>query len=219
MAWQLLWQLNGVDVTTMELRDRIQELLGQGLATSVVASAVGCDPSYISQLMEDIDFRESVVVSRSRKVESQVVRDNKWDAIEDAALERAQKTLPFVQKPSELIKIAALANAAKRRTAEAAGVSENAAPIVQLILPEAAAIHFQMNRESQVISVEGRSMQALPTKSLAKLVAEDTLQVEDARTVEIPAMTKERKKVESILEQIGFADEPVPVPSVLSLIS
>lgn len=182
----------------------------------VVASAIGCDPSYISQLMEEDEFKTTVLVSRAKKAEGQVSRDKKWDSIEDAALAKAERMLPFVQKPGDLIRIASMANAAKRRATEFAGVSDDAAPTVVLNLPANSTVHFQMNAQSQVIAVEGRSMQALSTSKLAKMVT--PVSAEDATITDMSIsqpQQRERQKVASILEQIGYADEAVEVPALM----
>lgn len=204
------------------LADRIKSLLGKNLPTSMVASAVGCDPSYVSQLLEDEDFKNEVLIARAGKAEEAIKRDGSWDDIEDLALERAKMVLPHVTRPADLIRIASIANAAKRRAAELSGGNENAAPVVQLVLPESSIIHFQMNAQSQVVEVEGQSMLPLSSKNLAAQMAARKQQRQDAGVVTVEAKTPppqlpaERKRAVSILEQIGYADEPVPVPKVQS---
>jgi len=199
----------------MDLKHRICEMLGQGLPTGVVASALGCDPSYISQLMEDQEFKDKVLIARATKAEGNVARDTKWDEIEDAALNKAKDLIPLVSRPGDLIRIAAMANSAKRRSTELANGSETAAPTVVLNLPQAAVVHFQMNSSAQVIAIDGRSMQAMPTNKLAELV-KDKREEGEVTDVEIPtAVRVERKKVMSTLEAIGFSDSPPPVVNVL----
>ena len=202
----------------MELADRIKTLLGQGLPGSVVASATGCDPSYISQLMEQEGFKNDVLVARAGKAEAGVARDTNWDKVEDLALERAVALLPLVSRPSELIRIAGMANAAKRRATEFANGSENASPSVTLVLPTGASILFQMNSQAQVVEVDGRSTAPLPTQHLGKMIAERRLAREGVGVVEVAVpkqLATERKKVATVLESIGFADEPVPVLNIL----
>lgn len=201
------------------LPERIKELLGKGLPTGVVASAVGCDPSYISQLLEQEEFHNDVLVLRAGKAESSVARDDKWDDIEDRALKRAGQILDFVTKPNDLIRIAALANSAKRRASDFTGGSEAVTQTVQLVFPESAVLHFQMNANSQVVEIDGRSTQALSSKKLVEQIAQrkiarETLGITD---VVVPPKTSERErtKVVSILEQIGYADEAVPVQKVV----
>lgn len=204
----------------MDLADRIKSMLGQGLPSTVVASAVGCDPSYISQLMETEEFKNEVLIARAGKAEDSVKRDSKWDSVEDMALDKAISMLPLVHKPGDLIRIAQMANAAKRRATEFANGSEGAAPTVNLTLPPGASIIFQMNQQAQVVEIDGRSTAPLPTQHLTKLVAQRQLERDTTGgivEVAIPrAVQNERKKVESILEAIGFSEEAVEVPNVMS---
>jgi hypothetical protein len=201
------------------LAERIKQLLGQGLTSTVVASAVGCEPSYISQLLEDPTFHQDVLLLRAQRAEGGVQRDTKWDEIESKALERAANLVDYVSRPNDLIRIAAMANAAKRRASELSGGSESAAQTVNIILPQSAALHLQMNSQSQVVEIDGRSMTALPTKNLVAQLANRKQQREELGTVTIEAPrlpdARERKKVESILDQIGYSDEPVPVARVI----
>src|SRR6478736_8339071 len=107
----------------MELRDRIKEMLGKGLQQSVVASAVGCDPSYISQLMEEEEFKMAVLIARATTLEGGIKRDNSWDEIEEMALAKAKDGMNYLSNPRDLIRIAHLANGAKRRAVETQGLS------------------------------------------------------------------------------------------------
>ncbi len=206
----------------MELADRIKELLGQGLQQSIVASAVGCDPSYISQLMEREEFKNDVLVARAGKAEGGVKRDNSWDEVEDKALARALETIHLIHRPTDLIRIAAMANTAKRRATESSNGSESASATVNLVLPKGANVIFQMNSQAQVVEVDGRSTAALPTQHLTKMMAERREEKAQQGVVEVAiprAITNERKKVQTILEQIGFSEEPVPVPALMKEVS
>lgn len=222
------------------LSARVQRMLGQNIPPTVVASAVGCDVSYVSQLMEDEEFKYAVQLLRAARAEGSINRDRNWDEVEDMALEKALTMLPLVSRPTDLIRLASYANAAKRRASEYAGMTESQAPVVNFVLPAGATVHFQMNTNSQVVEVDGRSMAALPTKHLAEALRERREQREARGTIDvdpasmIPAQPRsqpkqasmprlmtpttvvtERKKVETILEKIGYADETVPVPKIL----
>jgi hypothetical protein len=211
------------DDDAMELADRILELLGQGLANSVVASAVGCEPSYISQLLEDSEFRLRVQELRAGKAEAAVKRDTSWDTIEQAALDRASSLVNLVSRPTDLIRIAHMANSAKRASKELVNNDSTGAPVVQLVMPANATIHFQMNTSSQVVEVNGRSLASMPVQQLTKQLADrraQRLEHNPGDVLDVPTTVHtERKKIVSTLEAIGFADEPVPVPSILAQIS
>jgi hypothetical protein len=206
----------------MELQDRVKELLGKGLSGSVVASALGCDPSYVAQLMSEDEFRAAVTNMRAQGAETALKRDSKWDGLEDQMLDKLTMLVPMVTRVSDLARIAQIANNAKRTAKELANSNDTAAPTVTLVLPEAATVRFITNHSAQVVEVEGRSMAALPTKHLQTVMDErkkERLQlVHTPNTViDVPAVQQaERKKVLSILEQIGFAEEATDVQDVLN---
>lgn len=206
------------------LAERIKKLLGQNLPTSVVASAVGCDPSYVSQLLEDEEFKNEVLLARAKRAEGAIARDQLWDSVENMALDKAVQMIPLVSRPNDLVRLAAMANAAKRRSAEYSGAQETGSAVVNIVLPSIAAVHFQMNAQAQVVEVDGRSTAPLATKNLATMMKERK-EIRDAQGIVEVAIPKleapstvertEKKKVQSILESIGYADETVPVTKII----
>lgn len=201
------------------IADDIKELLGQGLSNSVVASAVGCSPSYITQLMEDEEFAREVQLRLAGKAKEGIARDGKWDDLENATLDRLKQVVHLVTRPSDLVRIAGIANNAKRMARELGNTGDITAPIVNLNLPEGAVIKFQMNSQAQVVEIDGRSTAALPTNQLARLLAEKKQKQLENSPNDIldvsPARKSEKKRIESVLESIGFAEDPPEVPQLL----
>ncbi len=200
--------------------DRLLELLGAGLSASVAASAVGVTPGYVSQLMEEEDFRLEVQIRRAGKAQAAIAVDESWDSVEKQAIDRMKQMMPMITKPADLIKIAEIANRAKRTARELEGADGGAAPTVSFTIPAGAEVHFQMNSSSQVIQIDGRSTEALPIQQLQKRLAErkeqraaigttDPLQISDV------AVKQEKKKVASTLEAIGFSEEAEEVVNVM----
>jgi transcriptional regulator with XRE-family HTH domain len=207
--------------TGNSLADRILELLGQGLSGSVVAAAVGVTPAYVSQLLEDEDFRLEVSIKRAGKAEAAVDRDNTWDKIEKAAIDKMAQLMPMITRPADLIRIAQIANTAKRTAKELEGTDSGAAPVVQLIVPQAAIIHFKMNAESQVIEIDARSTEALPTQQLQKNLAarraarlQQLVEVEATGHRMLPDKA-EKRKIASTLDAIGYSEEAEEVQNVM----
>jgi hypothetical protein len=149
------------------MRERIAELLGYGIPAVQVAAAVGCDDSYVSQLLAEPAFREAVETKRAEKFGEAVHHDKGIDSAEEAVLTRLSTLIPFITKPGEAVRVFGVLNAAKRRTGTAAAASTAPAKTVQLILPEVKQINFTLSQEKQVIEVEGRSMATMPARSLA----------------------------------------------------
>src|ERR1700752_1131434 len=95
------------------VEDRALALLGSGLTSVVVSSATGVSESRISQLMSDPIFSARVLEMRFLQTAKHAERDNKWDQLEDALLDKIAALLPMMMRPMEIAKLLALANAAK----------------------------------------------------------------------------------------------------------
>lgn len=151
------------------MKDRILKMLGNGLSASVVAQAVGCDPSYISQLMQDEVFALEVAKLRCMEVEEEIARDNKYDQLEDLLLEKLENILPMLMRPRDILEALTRVNAAKRRAT--VGQPQDLGQkttIVQLILPQVAISKFQLNSQGEVIEVGNRPLINLPAAELLK---------------------------------------------------
>lgn len=149
------------------MRDRIAELLGQGLSATIVAQAVGCDDSYISQLLSEPDFEREVIEKRAVRFQEHAEHDNRINQAEKEALDKVMSLLAFSTKPGEAARVFSILNAAKRRTPEVTNPTAAGATTIELNLPETARVSFTVTSEKQVIEIEGRSMTTMPAKSLA----------------------------------------------------
>lgn len=164
------------------MKERILELLGYGIPAVQVAAAVGCDDSYVSQLMADDNFRSQVEVKRAEKFGEAVALDRMLDSAEQTALERMTALIPFMTRPGEAARVYSILNAAKRRTGAHAATQAAPAAVVQLVLPEAKSISFTLSHEKQVIEIEGRSMATMPARSVAaQLEARNARRLLEAR--------------------------------------
>lgn len=149
------------------MQDKIIEMLGRGIPATQVASAVGCDDSYISQLLSSPAISEQVANLRATHFSSYIALDKKVDDAEEAALSRMSSLIPFITKPSEAARIYSVLNSARRRTEDASSAQQAPAQTVIIDLPEVARVSFTMTPQKQVIEIEGRSMTTMPAKSLA----------------------------------------------------
>lgn len=149
------------------MKDKIIEMLGRGVPSTAVASAVGCDPSYISQLMADEEVSLRVQQLRAEHFSEYVELDKNIDDAETAALQRLQSLVPFITKPTEAARVFSILNSAKRRTSDESKAPSAPAQTVVIDLPAAARVAVTMTIDKQVIEVQGRSMATMPAKSLA----------------------------------------------------
>ncbi len=158
------------ELTTTE--EKVVELLGRGYSQSIVASSVGVDDSYISQLLSLEHIREAVTAIKLKHLHSGVELDDSVDTLEEAALAKLHKLLPYVQKPMDALRIYQVANAAKRKAPEVTNTSDSKAPVVVINLPSVMAVQFKMSSDRQVTEINGKSMAALPSKSLNQKLLE-----------------------------------------------
>lgn len=143
----------------MDIRTQLQALLGNGVAPSAAAAAVGCEPSYVSQLLADDTFALEVSKLRVGKLQEATQRDSKWDSLEDKLLAKLDDLLPFMMRPMEVVKALAAVNAAKRRGATAADAAATQTNnILVLQLPQAVKAHYVKNERSEVVEVAGRTL-------------------------------------------------------------
>lgn len=188
------------------MKDRIIEMLGNGIPPSAVANAVGCDPSYVSQLMSDDGVRAIVAEAKLKDIESSIKVDNMIEDIERLALERMRSLIPFCSRPLEAIRMFEAVNGAKKRTPETTGVLTPTAPIVQINISAAAAVAFKLSSDQQIVEIDGRSTATLPTKSLNTLLKER----QDARPLITDATT-----ANSLLQKI---EQGIPELSIMHVL-
>ena len=151
------------------MKDRIQKLLGQGLSPKLVASAVGCDESYISQLLQDQGFALNVAEARCKEIEVIRERDIKYDTLEDQLIKKLEDILPIMLRPREILHAPQVINQARRRSEEFL-MDKSAAPsitnVVVLSIPEKVVKQFELNHSNQIVSIEGRPLIPVSTNSL-----------------------------------------------------
>jgi hypothetical protein len=151
-------------------QDRVIQLLGSGLSAEVVATAVGCEPSYISQLLADDEFAKKVSELRIQNLQAATKRDNKWDEIEDKLLDKLKDSVEYIMKPREILAALATVNSAKRRGATAQESLTINNTVVNLTLPQKAVHNFVVNQTNQVIGVNDQSLLTMPSMNVKSLL-------------------------------------------------
>lgn len=152
--------------------ERALALLGQGLSSSVVASALGVTDSRISQMLAESSFAAEVQKLRFENLQQSTEIDSKYNNLEHKLLEKLEKVLPLVTKPRDLLQAIHIVNGAKRRGQVAPDQDSMNAKVVQLSLPNVIQQKFITNNYQQVVEVRdetGRSTQTLVTASSGSL--------------------------------------------------
>jgi len=152
-------------------RDKVIEMLSRGYSQAVVAAAVGCDDSYISQILADTETRDLISARRLSVLESRVEVDDSIETLEKQALARVKQLLPLVTKPMEALRIFEVMNKAEKKTKDPVE-QEAKSQVVNITLPQVAAVAFKLSPDRQVVEIEGRSMATLPSQQLNAKLAE-----------------------------------------------
>jgi hypothetical protein len=149
---------------------QIKELLGTGLSNEIVATAVGCDSAYISQLLSDEVFAGEVTALRAAALTANSKRDRKIDGIEDALIVKLEELMDsgVIYKPNDVLRAFTVINNAKRRGVSAAESITINNTVVNLSLPNRVVREFVQNAQGEVVEVEGQTLVTMPAHQLLK---------------------------------------------------
>lgn len=176
----------------MFAKDQALTLLSQGLKQSVVASALGVEESYVSQLLADEDFAAALSVRKADVSAKDVAYDTKLDRATEDALDRIESKLPYANLQQSLQAFRVL-DSAKRRKERGTSGAESAGVTVNILLPTVIAPRYLQNQSGEIVEVEGQTMVSATPKNLEELVQKrkalrlDTGESE-SRVVEVEAM-------------------------------
>lgn len=150
-------------------QEQIKELLGTGLSNEVVASAVGCDPAYISQLMADEDFASVVIEKRSKSLTAHTARDLTIDGIEDRLLEKLSSLIDqnAFYKPADVLRAVSVVNKLVRRGVPVNQQLTARAQVINLSIPDVVKRAFTLNAQGQIVDA---GEQTLVTMSSVELL-------------------------------------------------
>lgn len=157
-------------------KEQIKELLGNGIDAVTVASVVGCDTSYISQLMSEDSFAGEVSALRAVALTSHTKRDASLDAVEDKLIAQLGELVDqhAFFKPRDVLSALAVVNRAVRRGVPAGqqNIGTAVQTIVNINLPTVARQKYTTNRQNEVIQVDEQTLVTMPAHVLLKRLAE-----------------------------------------------
>ena len=163
---------------TSPIEDKALSLLGSGVSSEAVASALGVTASRISQLLSNKEFAGQVAELRYDNLQSHNVRDGKYDAMEDRLLDKLEKSMPLMVRPEIIMRAMSIVNGAKRRGQSTPEQVTNAKIIVNLILPKQISQKFVTNINNQVTRAGEQELLTMSSGNLLK-------QVEDAEIIRV----------------------------------
>jgi len=168
---------------TSGTEEKALSLLGSGIPAESVASALGVTPARIAQLLSNEKFANQVAALRYENLQEHNKRDSAYDTLEDKLLVKLNSSLPFMHKPSDILKAVSVVNGAKRRGQSAPDQVTNQHNIVNLVLPTVIAEKFSVNINNQVTRAGDQELHTMPSSNLLKKV-EDNRDAADALLIE-----------------------------------
>lgn len=150
-------------------KQTVVHYLVQGIPTSQIAAAVGCDESYISQLKADPEIQSQIAAQSA----AATVRDSDFDETleraEELALGKIEKSLQFANMGQALSAFRILNTARRRKDGPVVngGVTVN----VTLTLPANALPRYVTNSNNEIVEVEGKTLVSATPRSLDAALA------------------------------------------------
>jgi transcriptional regulator with XRE-family HTH domain len=153
---------------------RIKEMLGTGLSSETVASAIGVDPSYISQLLSDENFFSEVAELRSKHLIAHTTRDLSIDSLEDKLISTLHEMVDDARfmKPADALHAFRVINGAHRRGERVRPTEGKAGTVVNIQIPVAVKTHIQLNSKNEVLEVNGQTLVTMPSGQLIDQIAQ-----------------------------------------------
>jgi hypothetical protein len=149
-------------------QQRIVSFLAQGLSKAQVGTIVGCSPSYITQLGEQEDFKEALVLASAEVAEQNDEDQNistKYLAVEHKVLKTIEDQLMHAEFPQLVQALKVIGERQEKRAARKAGLPAHGQVnnLIQhnttiLNIPAHAIPEYQVDSQGQVISIGDRVM-------------------------------------------------------------
>lgn len=155
----------------MANKDQIIELLAQGISPSQVATVVGVEDSYISQLLADEDFALQVAEKQQALTERDIRFDETLQAAEAKALENIDRRLPLANLQQSLQAFKVLNTARHRKDSRIMPQNQGAGIVVAIQVPVTIAPTYVLNQKSEIVEVDGKTMVSASPKQLENLAA------------------------------------------------
>lgn len=186
------------------VKGKLVSFLAAGVPPSAAASAAGVTPAYVTQLLDDEEFRTAVVEASAKSLEDAIAKDTKVEDIKAKALRVIEQKLPFVRSALEATRIYQILDSTKKQAPT--GTQQNGQAgitMVNIILPKAAGMSLKLNGLNQVIEVEGRTMATLPSRELPILQATNKVAKDAEKAATLAALgQKDTDKAAEVLDRV-----------------
>ena len=163
------------------IQGRICKLLGQGYPAHTVSTALGVDPSYISQLLSDDAFKAKVQELKLTHLTEKTQRDQRYDGLEDKLLSKIENDIdnnPLAFKTTtEKVRSLVAINGLKRRGANAdSSVTTINQTVVQLTLPTQLLQRYVKDVNNQIVQAGEKNLLTMQSGSLSEFASTSELE-------------------------------------------
>ena len=143
-------------------KKKVIDLLSASISPGTIAQTLGCDPSYVSQLLQDPEIMEAVVAKRVAAATKVAATDEKVQDIRSILVEQMRKIAPFTTKMSDIcMALTTVDKMASRLPSANIRESEEHRTVVSLTLPKSLALNFVMNGQNQIVEVDNRALETM----------------------------------------------------------
>lgn len=185
------------------MEERIIQLAGSGVPQAIIADTVGCDPSYVSQLLSQEGIQEKVAALRLAKAAGMIKHDETIEEGEKTALNKILTLLPMQTDLMKVTKVFQVLNSARKSSDHGVvGPSQTPTTVVSLNLPAAAQLHFRLTSDHQVIEIEGRSMVPMQSHQVARSLREMQASRLLNQSLEMPKQAMISTNTKSIVDSL-----------------
>ena len=143
-------------------RENILKFLSLGLPQEAVAAKLNISPGLVSQIANEAEIKQKVTEAQLKFLDAATERDQKYNELEDALLEKAKKSLPSIFKPQDILRALMAINKAERRGATSQQMAEilnkKEQAIVEIDLPERVRTKIIKSRTQEIVEVNGRKL-------------------------------------------------------------
>ena len=193
----------------MSARDLAMTMLAQGIPNTTVAETIGVEPSYISSLLADEDFKAELEQKRLQSTEEDLAYDDKLDKAEEAFLERLADKVRLANLQQSMQAFRVLNGAKRRKDRGVAAQAVNSGVVVNIQLPQSVVPQYITNSRNEIVEVNGQTMvSATPTGLEGMIAARKTALPAPAQTSEATVTVQKlnrasEERAVAVLDAVG----------------
>lgn len=181
---------------------KLMNLMAAGCNQVEAAKACGVDESYVSQLMDEPEFKEQITEKLAQAFKDANEIDNNYQEIEKRLSKKLLGVSEFMVNPDQILRTLKFANEAKRKLAPNVQNGSNGSEgpqtnIAVLVLPsfmvKDAKRELILNPNNEVVAVDGRELTTFTSTGLNKLI-ENKKNAPIAPSKEVTKLKNEQKQ-------------------------